>query len=393
MPAQFSISIIQPKLTTFGFKEFWGDNENNRSTNSLKLRPSLISFKFKLKGFDIAFLNISKSDFSDAFRTERELITSELRTAQYFDYHFRGKDDWFGLGTNLQIAPKLFLGISQFVRSASFSYGTNTFVEEINLQQGNQSNRLTSLNFEGSYNNLGFVSKGGILLDTDQHDLGLTLTTPTYLRLTRTGDLFFTQTRLTDGTLRVNQVIETEITPVIRSPWEWNLGYSLQLTPKQKIWSTASYHQPIADYNMATATTFDHTIQWRNGSKAVYNVSLGYSYTINPSLQLSGAIRTNNFAYENKAPGPDRVRNIILDGNHIHGVIGSKIAFNRSSILLGIDYGTIRNIPDAEDLQRLASLNGISPSLSGLTKNSLSILFTYGFVVDGIKQLSRNQKE
>ncbi len=386
VPTQFSVSIIQPRVRTFGFREFWGNNQNSPLDRDFSQKPDLISFKFKIRNLDIAFLKISKSDFSDVFTAEQESLNAGRQSTQYFDYEYRGEDDWFGLGTNFKLGPKLYLGVSQFVRNFDFSYRNRVFLEELDVNQANQLSQFFDFNFDGSYSNIGSVTKIGFLLDTENHDLGLTITTPTYLRLIRGGDFFNVRASSEEGEIAVDQVIDNEIDPTIATPWEFNLGYSLTLNPNQKIWLNTSYHTKVREYTMATIETLGSTTDWRNGSKAVFNFSVGYSHSVNTNFHLSAAVRTNNFAYENISTPQGTVRNTIFDGNHIHYVVGSKINFNRSTILLGVDYGTIRNIPDEGNFQQFSNIDVLAPNLDGLKKNNLSVLLTYGFILDSIRR-------
>ena len=60
---------------------------------------------------------------------------------------------------------------------------------------------------------------------------------------------------------------------------------------------------------------------------------------------------------------------------------------------MGVDYGTIRSIPDEEKFQRLANIDILAPNLSDLKKNNISILLTYGFILDSIKGSKNEFKE
>ncbi len=138
---------------------------------------------------------------------------------------------------------------------------------------------------------------------------------------------------------------------------------------------------------MGRTSSLANRVAWRNGSKAVFNIAFAYSHIVSPTLELSGGFRTNNFAYENKETPQGTLRNTILDGNHMHFVVGSKLKFKRNTILLGIDYGTINNIPNESGFQRLADMDILGASFNDLKKNNISILLTYGFIIDEIKKL------
>lgn len=385
--AQISISLIQPAIRTFGFNEFWGNDERSVPNTDVGIKPSLISFKKKFKKLELAFLKLNKSELTDAFSAKQDLLSNNFSTTQFFDYEYTGRDNWFGLGTNFKISPKVYLGLSQFLSIARFSYRNTILVEELDVSD-NSLNRFFNSAFQGAYGNISSITKLGLLLDTDRHDLGVTITTPTYLRTGKSGELFRVISNVVDDDTQVNQQIDKDIAPLIKTPWEFNLGYSLELNERQKVWLNSSYHAGIEEYEMVSVVEDETRIPWMNGSKAVYNFALAYSQSINPVLQLSGGFRTNNFAYENRASGPATIRNTILDGNHIHAVLGSKMKFKGNTILLGIDYGRISNVPDEESFQRLSNLDVLAPSLGRIQKSNISILLTYGFIIDEIRHLN-----
>ena len=226
-----------------------------------------------------------------------------------------------------------------------------------------------------------------MLFDGKRHDVGLTLTTPLYLRLRKNGDLLISSVNTVDGVTDVEQIIEEDLSPEIKTPWEVNLGYSFEWTDKRKLWFNASYHTEISDYEMVSVVSQGTTVPWINGSKEVYNFSVGYSHYVSEKFQLSGAIRTNNFAYENRSNSPGALRNVVLDGDHIHYVLGSKLKFHKSTILLAIDYGRISNVPNQENFNHISNIEKLSPDFSNLKKNSISILLTYGFIIEEIRKI------
>ena len=95
-PSQVSISLLQPEYKNFGFDKFWGNNEVSEINVDYGLKPSVISFKFKVKDLDIAFLKISRSNLTDRFNSKREVVENGIQTTQYFEYEYTGEDRWFG---------------------------------------------------------------------------------------------------------------------------------------------------------------------------------------------------------------------------------------------------------------------------------------------------------
>jgi len=386
--SQFNVSLVQPTLRTFGFDTFWGNEENGQLNRSFGLRPDLLSFKVKVKNIDIAFIRINKSELSDIFNTKQEIIENNLTTSQFFNYEYSGRDVWFGIGSNLKLGKNLYIGLSQFMSSSRFSYRNNYLIQELDVSQSDLLTQFYNSNFEGNYNNIGFVSKLGFLLDTEKHDLGITVMTPKYARISKGGNVLSTNIDLIEGQKISDQIIDVDISPIIKTPWTFTFGYSLALTAKQKFWVNTSYHTGITEYDMSNITSLGREVSWRNGSKSVLNFSFGTSRNISTKFALSGGVRTNNFAYENKPAPEETLRNTILDGNHIHFVLGSKLRFKKNTILLGVDYGTIRDIPNVSGFQNISDADDVRSSLNNLGKSNISLLLTYRFIIDEIKRLT-----
>lgn len=387
-PSQVSISLFQPAIRTFGFNNFWGSNETSQLNTVFSLRPSLISFKVNIKGVDVAFIKISKSELTDSFNAKRESTVGNTLTTQYFEYKYTGEDQWFGIGTSHEINPKMHLGLSQFLSVADFSYENNILIEQFDLSTNTtSSNNFFNSRQNSNYGNIGFITKLGFLYDSENHDFGFTVTTPTYLRLRQSGDFSSTLINIDAITRDLEQVIDNDIKTKIKTPWEFSMGYSYLFSSGSKIWTTASYYSSISEYQMGVIESVNNNASWVNGSKGVFNVGVGYSQKINTKIELSGGLRTNNFAYRNRQSVNNELRNTILDGNHIHFVIGSKFEFRRHNVLLGVDWGTLIEAPKGGNFQFLNNIGRLSPNLRGLTKNNINVLLTYRFIIDELIKL------
>lgn len=387
-PSQVSISLFQPAIRTFGFDKFWGENESSQLNTDFSLRPSLISFKVNFQDLDIAFIKISKSELTDTFSAKREIQTATTLNTQYFEYEYTGEDRWFGAGTSFKIGEKLHLGVSQFLSIADFKYGNKILLEEFLL---NNSNNVTNSFFNSeqrsNYGDIGFITKFGFLFDSDKHDIGVTITTPKYLRLRKSGNFSSTFTNIEANINLAQQVIDNDLSPIIKTPWEFAFGYSFQLGPKSKLWGNANYYTSISEYQMDVVKSANNNMAWVNGSKSVFNFGIGYSQKLNKNIELSGGFRTNNFAYKNRQSLNNELRNTILDGDHIHLVIGTKFKFRRHNVLVGVDWGTLTEAPGDGNFQFLKNIGKLSPNLKGLTKNNINVLLTYRFIIDELIKL------
>ena len=387
---QVNISLLQPVIRQFGFEKFWGSGEISQVNTDLGLEPTVISFKIKVKNVDLAFLKISKSELTDFFNAKLESAQGNLLTTQFFEYEYSGQDRWFGMGSSFKLATNLYIGLSSFLSLAHFSYNNKVLLETRETGTSNPPDRFFDSTLESNYRNIGFISKAGLLYDSERHDIGFTITTPKYLRLRKSGNIFRSIVNIDENQNTSDQIIDTELSPTIKTPWEFNLGYSLALRTCKKIWINASYHASIPEYTMANILTAGNNTAWNNGSQRVLNFGIAYSQEVNTFLELSAGFRTNNFAYENRVSSDGVLRNVILDGNHIHFVVGSQIKFKRNTILIGVDWGSIRDVPDEENFELLSNIGVLAPELEDLSKSNLSILFTYGFILDGLKKLNGN---
>lgn len=385
------LSILQPQLNSFGFKNFWGNDNESSSSLDISLKPSLFSLKTSFKGIDLVFIKIGRSNFTDEFNTKLESIEDNIQSTQNFEYEFGGEDNWYGIGTSIELSSKLHVGFSQFVSLAKYSYRYDILHESAENSNPNQPSEYLKASLNSSYNNISLITKVGVLYDTEKHDIGLTVTTPTFLRLNKGG--YFNQSRITinAGNTDISGIVDPEISPTIKTPWEFNFGYSFQLNHKRKLWISASYYTQITDYTMTEVESLGNSVDWINGNKSTYNFAIGYSEHINPSIKLSAGFRTNNFAYENNNASENTIRNIILDGNHIHSTLGARFTRKNNTILIGLDWGTLRNIPNEERFQNLTNNNPYFSSHNrNLIKNNISILFTYGFIIDSIRNRGKS---
>ncbi len=383
--SRIDISLVQPKVSTFGFSNFWGDNKETSLNTDYGLKPSLISFKTKLRKVDIAFLKIGKSDWSDEFSTKRETVNNNIQTIQNFEYAFNGRDNWFGIGTNFELINKLHIGFSQFVSAAKYTYHTDVLVQLTSTtQNSNQPFQYFNSYLNSAYSNITLVSKLGLLYDTEKHDFGLTVTTPAFLRFNRGGNFNQSTVRHNAEGTNIEGIVDPELAPEIKTPWELCFGYSLTVKNKNKLYINASYYTQIADYVMAEIKSFENR-QWINGNEAVFNFGLGYAQNINSFLELLGGIRTNKFAYKNERATATLNRPIILNGDHIHFNLGAKFIYKRNTVLIGLDWGTLINTNERDYLNLLNNISELTPNIGELSRNTVNILFTYGFIIDELR--------
>ena len=377
------VSLIQPRANRFGFGQFWNEGDQSNIRTSFGLASLQVSFKIKVKQFDLAFIKINKSDWDDELGLKQELLADSTIQTRDFQYGFGGNDSWYGVGTSFELSPRLHIGISQFVSIGRYYYRNEALIETANTNAAADAPTTyynSSINSE--YNNVGFISKVGLAYTTTRHNLGLTVTTPLYGRWLRTGDFTQSTIDVAPGTTSIDEVVDPDISPTIQSPWELSLGYSFAFKDKRKIWLTANYHTEVADYAMVKIQSFGSELEWLNAHQAIFNYGIGYSDELSEKIDLLGGVRMNNFAYQNRVANQGQVRNLILDGNTIHVSLGTKLHFNGQTIVLGFDWGILQDGPNAETLQQEPGLNRLGTDARDFRKASINLFLTYGFVLD-----------
>lgn len=392
--SRVEISLIQPRINSFGFKQFWGSGEQSKPKTSFELKPLQIAFKTKFKGLELAFIKINKSNWDDKFKASQEDVNSNLKQKRFFEYKYQGSNSWYGLGTSFKLKPNLYVGFTQFLSIARFSYRNEILTEtrDVNTNLNEPTNYFQSYT-NSNYSNLEFITKIGLIYNTEKHDFGFTITTPTYLRFLKNGDFNQSRIGLGTGSSSIDGTIDLELEPRIKTPWEFNLGYSFLLNEKRKLWLNASYHTKIDEYVITKIQSTDKVLELTSGNKSTFNYGIGYSNQISEKINLSGGIRINNFAYENKAPRKGTVRNILLDGNSLHLSLGAKLKSKKHTLLFGFDWGTLISVPDKENFNLIENISQLETNTIGLTKKSINILLTYGFILDGLtKQTTHNKK-
>ncbi|MEO1513731.1 MAG: hypothetical protein AAFV95_01920 [Bacteroidota bacterium] len=384
--SQLDISLLQPQVSNFGFDRFWQKGETSEINRDVGLEPSLISFKVRINKVDLAFLKIGKSEWMDFFNAKREATNVNLLKTQFFEYEYSGRDSWFGVGTSVKLNSYLSVGISQFFSLARFRYRNNILVETINVNAPpNRPVRHFNSDINSNYSNFSLLTNIGLLVDTKVHDIGIRITTPAFLRLRQGGAYNRITSNISLNQNTAEQLIDPDVSPTIKTPWEFHLGYSLVISPGRKIWLNGSYHSAIEEYEMAKIESAAGDVSWKNGSNAVVNFGISYSDQLTPNMELSCGIRSNYFAYENRAPSAGSTRNVIFDGDHFHLVLGTKFKFKNNTVLFGLDWGRLVESSDTEGFRLLTDVGRLEPDLEGLTKGRLGVLLTYGFVIDSFR--------
>lgn len=381
-----NISLIQPRYEVFGLGDFFG-KEAKSSNFDLSLSPSLVSYRINLnERVKLVVITIQKSQWDHDAKSSEISQTFGGNRESIFKYRYQGSDRWIGAGWSYQISDLLSIGFSQFFSLANFTYGYT-------MSQGHydavtqERVDFFSENVE-SYvsNSFSSVTKFGLHAQHKAHSFGLVVKTPNYLPISKNGEY---ERHIIDVSSNQNTQINLSnfgLNPLVRTPWEINVGYAFAFRDASKLWLNVDYHTKVAEYRMARIAQIDGSeAEWVNGNKQVTNFSIGYSERVSPKIELIGSFRTNFFAYENRAPVQGKERLFVLDDDRYHVTLGTNVNIKESRVLLGVDWG-YAGMNSSELFSGFPNLNRFVTNESEFKNHTLTLLFTYGFLLDRIKR-------
>lgn len=381
---QINISLWQPSLSSFGFEKVF-----DKQLSSRMVRPGLgrgmVSIKGKLGKLALTFLRINRNNWNNSIRVRNEVNTATITNEKYFEYNHQGSDVWYGGGSSLKLNNHLSIGLSQFISINNFKYSYDMLNASFPLGS-TLSDNYYSETLERNQYNISMVSKLGIMLNYDKVDVGLVVKTPNYLRLYKSGNYVKLSTEIESGNYEASSITATDLTPKIKTPWEFNLGLSLLLKDKSKIWLNGSCAMKVPEYDMVHITNKQNEIILTSGSKDVFNISAGYTHHLGPMLDIMSSFRTNFFAYDNNPSTTNKERVFILDNSRFHATTGILIKNKRNQILLGIDIARQLQ-PIDENFQQFTEIQKLNTTFYEFRNNTYRFLITYDFLLN---QLSRN---
>lgn len=377
-----NISLVQPRVERFGFGNFFGEEANNTNLD-VDFSPNIASYKLTINDhIKLIALTIQRSFWDQDVNSKSIVEDGNGRTENIFEYSYRGRDRWLGAGVNYQINERFSMGWSQFISFARSSYSYTLSRSTFDLPTAERttlfSNRLsTSLS-----NSLSLVTKLGLHWQLGNQSLGFVVTTPNYLPVFRSGSFEKVQIDISGEEAHIDELVNFDLNPDIKTPWEFNVGYSVAFDNESKLWFNGSFYPKISDYTVSKLKWIDgRQTDWVNGNRQISNFALGYSNAVSDRIELVGSVRTNFFAYENKPIENDKERLFILDDDRLHLVLGANFDIRGNEVLMGVDWGFSR-AENTELFKGFPSIEQFNTTESSFFNGSLTLLLTYGFIFD-----------
>lgn len=321
------------------------------------------------------------------------------------DFQRRLSERWIGFGLSYKLDDEFSVGLSQFI--VFHSEGTNIeFSKEI-VNQARPDELLFAWRSKLKY---GFNASGGMLSKLGfswQHEmfkLGLTVTTPTYNHIVRSGSFEFDDLRKPsrDSTF-LNANLSSASLKDYKTPWSFGLGADFAINPTTRISFSTEYFQEIKKYAFLEDTDdpFDgfsdgdqtQEVSIRTGNKRVINVALGIQRLLNTGSTVIFGFRTD-FNQREPVEGFGDFTFLASTPSIYHFSAGGLFTVWKNQMSIGLDLGIgqRRNGPQLVDFSNITpgDLFSIAPASNAHSiYQSLILVVTYDFI---FKRKKRKKK-
>jgi hypothetical protein len=352
---------VNASLFSFDFmkvRNALGDGINLSSTKA-SVEPRFLSYMIKGKrhpswSFEVAFLNNenTKSEFIQSVDERLDILSQTPGEERYFAvyrYDNQFRDDWVSIGSSVKISDKLYLGLGIYVIVKSLSYSHTLDIEAYSTQDSiGAAYYPSSLAIFQRYQFLKFNdyrinTKLGVSYKSDRYSFGFCFTSPSV------GNIYSDGKRTIHKESQINIYDPATGEPVpsytiidykqkkdmdvsFKTPFSVSAGFTYELADGKRIfYSSVEYFNGLAPYRMveaeesddiASGSGFNQMIytDWLTfvaGARPVFNVSVGYSWTLRDDLLLMAGFRTD-FNYQKNVDFGEfseysKVQNLDLD--------------------------------------------------------------------------------
>ena len=398
----FAFSFISPTYSNLSVRNFIG-NDNRIDVDGLSYSPGFAGIRFKpFKKYDriVAGVALFKRyrtsiSFSDRVVDEVNDLGILLFRAD-LDFNRSLSEDWASFAIAIKINENVGFGLTQI----SAWHGENltfNFKKEI-VQSDSPDQIAQSWRAEFGYGfktQSGFITKLGMNLRFDKIDLGLTVTTPTYLVLRKSAGYKLEDHRID----RLNSVWTSESnrsgTPLLnyKSPTSIALGIDVALN-NTKLSLGSEYFFEIGKYVLFEETddpfdgissgNADIDISIKSQNSAVLNVALGIEHKMSERKTLYSGFRTD-FSQNNLLSLNQDTQYKGYVGNIFHLSGGARFFFEKNHFSIGVDlgYGSTNGGPQLVDLSNITPNNLFTFSGNQNVNSrfySVMLFLTYDFI-------------
>jgi hypothetical protein len=378
--SKFSLNASLFSFDFLNISNALGNNIDLESVNA-KVEPRFISYMLKPKkhknwSFEIAFLNNEneKDEVNASVDHQMDILTGIPGDDRYFAFyqyesHFR--DDWIGLGVSAKLSERIIVGMSMFATIKSLDYnnllGINAYPLDDSIQIPGRNNSFYAATYEDNYylkfNDYRLLWKAGILCKWERISLGLSVTTPSVgvysdgKRVERKQQ----QSNITNPDtgepipdyLITDYEEKGNVDVSFRTPLSVSAGVTYQFPRRKMIfYLSMEYFSGIDPYRIVEAeesqfltktNDVNLSTDWLtyvSGAKPIFNVAVGYSWTLNEKLLLKAGLRTDFNYQKNLDWGQfdeySKIRKVNLD--HYYITCGLSWKIFGQDIITGLQY-------------------------------------------------------
>lgn len=396
-----SLSFLTPTYAILETRNFLGQGSTVRDTD-LGFTSGFAAVGFRLfnndkfRGGATTFTRFKSNLNFRGREIGRVPDSEELIFIGNLDFQRRLSERWIGFGMSYKATYDLSFGISQFIVLHSESTNIEIRKEIVNRTEpekllfGWRSKLEYNFNASG-----GMLTKLGLSWQPDKIKLGVTLTTPIYNHIVRSGSFEFDDLRKpSPDTTIVRSNLSSADLKNFKTPWSLGFGIDFAFNPFTRVSFSAEYFKEIKTYTLLededdpfdgfSEEAVDQTIRIRTGNKQVLNVAIGVQRELDDYSTLIFGFRTD-FNQRKQIEGFGDFTFLASTPSVFHFSAGGLFTVWNNQMSIGLDYG----IGHRRGNQQLVDFSNISPSdLFSLTPSenarstyqSFVLVLTYDFI-------------
>lgn len=400
-----------------------GDGINFKMSKA-NIEPRFISYMIKSKrydnwSFEIAVLNNKNTEGKNTASVDKQIdiltgIPGNERYFAFYQYNNHFRDDWIGAGGSVRLSEKLFAGVSMFVTIKSLEYTHSLDIEAYSLNDSifveDEYIPFYVATYERSeyvkFNDYRLTWKAGVLYQAENFSIGVNMTTPSLGGIYSDGKRVYRneiQSNITNpdsGEPMPDQATsdykeKKDVKVSFKTPLSVAAGFTYYFPDRKRtFYSSVEFFSKTEPYRMVEAEEsedfgldfendeiiYSEWLTFVSGARPVFNVALGYSWTLQKGLLLKGGFRTDfnsrkNLDFE-EYTGYDKIQSINVDLYHI--TCGLSWNILGQDIITGFQYSIGRN----KNQQQIANLSDpleYNPvenmALQGIRSNNLNSMY------------------
>jgi hypothetical protein len=343
-PASISevvVSKLSLNASLFSFDIYDTKNAFGEGLNLFKfnanIEPRFISYMFKLQkkkkwSFEIAILNNEndKLEVTSSVDVKNDVLSNipgEDRYFAFYQYTSHFKDQWIGIGTSVQLNERLIVGTSMFVSIKSLNYTNSLNITAYPLNDTLPDQPVRKSFFVAGYEDFSYLKfndyrllwKIGVLYKWNRVNIGLSITTPSVGVYSdgKRDERKQQQYNISDPTtgapipdyLIIDYQEKSDVDVSFKTPFSIAAGMTYYLPDnKRTLYLSMEYFAGIETYKIVQANESDllgmddspyysDWLTYITGARPVFNVAVGYSWTLSEKLMLKAGLRSD-FNYE-----------------------------------------------------------------------------------------------